>query len=244
MTAVIIEDEPLLARELKYKIEQVDKDITILESLPSLKTARKWLMQHAEPDLFFMDIQLGDGVSFDLFREFNLNSPVIFTTAYDEYAIKAFRLNGIDYLLKPVNEEELSNAIRKFRKLSATAKAEKSRIQPQAFKEKFIVSFRNSWIPVNTSAIACFLRDNLNYLVNQAGEKYMVDYDSLDEIESLLDPKLFFRANRQYLININAIQRIALNDNQKLTVYLTALPKTEIDISREKAPAFRKWLDR
>jgi DNA-binding LytR/AlgR family response regulator len=243
MTAVIIEDEPLLAKELKYKIEQADQDILVIESLTSLKTARKWLMQHAEPDLFFMDIQLGDGASFELFREFNLNAPVIFTTAYDEYAIKAFKLNGIEYLLKPVDLEELKRAIGKFKKFY-TAPRKKTEPANIPYKEKFIVNYRNNWIPVNTSMIACFFRDNLNYLVNTAGEKYVLDYDSLDEIEALLDPQVFYRANRQYIININAIERVSPQENQKLTVYLNALPKTEIDISREKAPQFRKWLDR
>lgn len=243
MTAVIIEDEPLLAKELKFKIEQADPDIEVLECLTSLKTARKWLMQHAEPDLFFMDIQLGDGASFELFREFNLNAPVIFTTAYDEYAIKAFKLNGIEYLLKPVDIEELKKAIVKFRKFF-TGRKEKPGAAGSSYKEKFIVNYRNNWIPVNTSMIACFLRDNLNYLVNTAGEKYVLDYDSLDEIEALLDPQVFYRANRQYIININAIERVSPQENQKLAVFLSALPKTEIDISREKAPHFRKWLDR
>lgn len=243
MTAVIIEDEPLLARELKYKIEQADQDIQVIECLTSLKTARKWLMQHGEPDLFFMDIQLGDGASFELFREFNLNAPVIFTTAYDEYAIKAFKLNGIEYLLKPVDLEELKRAIGKFKKFYPVAKQRPANAST-AYKEKFIVNYRNSWIPVNTSMISCFLRDNLNYLVNASGEKYVLDYDSLDEIETLLDPQTFYRANRQFIININAIERVSPQENQKLTVYLHALPKTEIDISREKAPHFRKWLDR
>ncbi|ULQ52948.1 LytR/AlgR family response regulator transcription factor [Flavihumibacter fluvii] len=244
MTAVIIEDESLLGRELKYKIGKIDAGIEILDILPSLKTARKWLMQHAEPDLFFMDIQLGDGVSFELFREFNLNAPVIFTTAYDEFAIQAFKANGIDYLQKPIDDEELAQAISKFRRQYASPNSSKNEAGTGIYKEKFIVSFRNSWIPVNTSQVACFLRDSLNYLITREAEKYPIDYGSLDEIEALLDPRLFFRANRQYIININAIQRVTPHENQKLTVTLSAMPKTDIDISKEKSPAFRKWLDR
>jgi len=243
MTAVIIEDESLLARELKYKVEKIDGGIEILEILPSLKTARKWLMHHAEPDLFFMDIQLGDGVSFELFKEFNLHAPVIFTTAYDEYAIRAFKVNGIDYLQKPIDDVELALAIGKYKRQHTPAPPTKNET-PGIYKEKFIVNFRNSWIPVNTSRVACFLRDNLNYLVTLDAEKYSIDFGSLDEIEAHLDPKLFFRANRQFIININAIQRVTPHENQKLTVSLKALPKMDIDISKEKAPAFRKWLDR
>ena len=117
MNAVIIEDEGLIAKELLNKIEQVSNDINVLEILPSLKTARKWFLQNAEPDLLFMDIQLSDGVSFDLFDEFQLQCPVIFTTAYDEYAVRAFKVNGIDYLLKPIDDSELKKAIDKSRTL-------------------------------------------------------------------------------------------------------------------------------
>src|ERR1041385_5914038 len=115
MKAIIIEDETLIARELQDKISSVADDVEIIEILPSLKTAKKWFMQNAEPDLIFMDIQLSDGVSFELFDLYKLNCPVVFTTAYDEYALKAFKVNGVDYLLKPVDEEELKRAIKKCR---------------------------------------------------------------------------------------------------------------------------------
>src|SRR5215471_3236718 len=115
MKALIIEDEALIAKELQYKIKSVADDIDVIEVLPSLKTARKWFMQNAEPDLIFMDIQLSDGVSFELFDLYKLSCPVIFTTAYDEYALRAFKVNGIDYLLKPVDEVELKKAIDKSR---------------------------------------------------------------------------------------------------------------------------------
>src|SRR6476620_4605321 len=141
MTAVIIEDESLLARELKYKIEKIDTGMEIIGILPSLKTARKWLMQHGEPDLFFMDIQLGDGVSFELFKEFNLQAPVIFTTAYDEYAIRAFKLNGIDYLQKPIDDEDLAKAISKCKRQFKAAHVISNEV-PGSYKEKFIVNYR------------------------------------------------------------------------------------------------------
>lgn len=252
--AVIIEDEQLIAKELANKIADVADDITIVEILPSLKTAKKWFMQNAEPDLLFMDIQLSDGVSFELFDHFTLKCPVIFTTAYDEYAIRAFKVNGIDYLLKPIDATDLKNAIEKYRnllngktnfpvdmqQLMATLAA------PQAslYKEKFIVNIRNNWIPVDTRDIACFMRDNLNYLYTFAGDKYILDYTTLEDIEELLDPKLFYRANRQSIIHINAIQSVKPHENQKLSVFLKAPLKMEVDISREKAPAFKKWFDR
>lgn len=252
--AVIIEDEQLIAKELANKIAEVADDITIVEMLPSLKTARKWFMQNAEPDLLFMDIQLSDGVSFELFDHFTLKCPVIFTTAYDEYAIRAFKVNGIDYLLKPIDETDLRNAIEKYRnQLSGKTSFPADMQQLMAtlaappvslYKEKFIVNVRNNWIPVDTRDIACFVRDNLNYLYTFAGEKYILDYTTLEDIEELLDPKLFYRANRQSIIHINAIQSVKPHENQKLSVSLKVPLKLEVDISREKAPAFKKWFDR
>jgi DNA-binding LytR/AlgR family response regulator len=252
--AVIIEDEQLIAKELANKIADVADDITIVEILPSLKTARKWFMQNAEPDLLFMDIQLSDGVSFELFDHFTLKCPVIFTTAYDEYAIRAFKVNGIDYLLKPIDTTDLKNAIEKYRNLLSgktnfpvdmqQLMATLAAPQASLYKEKFIVNVRNNWIPVDTRDIACFMRDNLNYLYTFAGDKYILDYTTLEDIEELLDPKLFYRANRQSIIHINAIQSVKPHENQKLSVFLKAPLKMEVDISREKAPAFKKWFDR
>src|SRR5262249_36469720 len=160
MKAVIIEDESLVARELEDKIKAVSADTDIVEVLSSLKTARKWLLSHAEPDFIFMDIQLSDGVSFELFDAFELNCPVIFTTAYDQYAVRAFKVNGVDYLLKPVDDLELKKAIDKCRsvvesksKFPAEIKQLIQRLShPQTsdslYKEKFIVKFRHEWIPV------------------------------------------------------------------------------------------------
>lgn len=254
--AVIIEDEALIARELQSKIVAVADDVKIEHILPSLKTAKKWLMENAEPDLIFMDIQLSDGVSFELFEHFQLTCPVVFTTAYDEYAIRAFKVNSIDYLLKPIDNEQLAAAIEKFRRQSAMSTKPPSNVQAllkalqnplaagPAYKEKFIVNSRNNWIPVNTRDIACFLRDNLNYLHTFGGEKYMLDFATLEEVEELLDPRVFYRANRQCIVNIEAIQSVKPHENQKLTLTLKAPPKAEVDISREKAPAFKKWFDR
>jgi DNA-binding LytR/AlgR family response regulator len=252
--AVIIEDEQLIAKELANKIAAVAEDVEIIEILPSLKTAKKWFMQNAEPDLLFMDIQLSDGVSFELFDHFTLNCPVIFTTAYDEYAIRAFKVNGIGYLLKPIDENDLQKAIDKCRSLidgktgfPADMKqlmASLAMPQQSLYKEKFIVNVRNNWIPVDARDIACFVRDNLNYLYTFNGDKYILDYTTLEDIEELLDPKIFYRSNRQSIIHINAIQSVKPHENQKLSVFLKAPLKMELDISREKAPAFKKWFDR
>lgn len=254
--AVIIEDESLIARELQHKIAEVATDVQIIEVLPSLKTAKKWFMQHAEPDLLFMDIQLSDGVSFELFDHFKLSCPVIFTTAYDEYAIRAFKVNGIDYLLKPIDTDDLEKAISKCRalldqktKLPANMEELMQVLQnpmnnKNLYKEKFVVSVRNNWIPILTKDIACFVRENLNYLFTFSGEKYILDYTTLEEVEELLDPKIFYRANRQSIVHIDAIQSVKPQENQKLTLTIKAPLRMEQDVSREKAPAFKKWFDR
>ncbi len=257
MTALIIEDEEIIARVLKNKIESVDDGIDILEILPSLKTAKKWFMQHAEPDMIFMDIQLSDGVSFEIFDLFDLNCPVIFTTAYDEYAIRAFKVNGVDYLLKPIDDAELKRAIHKCRVIVESKAMFPTGIQqlvkklshpaqqaPSLYKEKFIIHFRNQWVPVNTKDIACFIKESLHYITTFTGEKHVLDFDTMEEIEELLDPQLFFRANRQCIVHIDSIQSVRLHENQKLTLTLKMPLKLDVDISREKAPGFKKWFDR
>lgn len=256
MKAIIIEDETLIARELKNKIAAVAPDVAIIETLPSVKTANRWLMENAEPDFVLADIQLSDGVSFEIFERYELKCPIIFTTAYDEYAIRAFKVNGIDYLLKPVDVNELKKAIEKCKMLVDNKAKLPSSLQElmqvlqkpdqsqKLYKEKFIVNVRNNWVPVFTKDIACFVRDNLNYLYTFSGEKYIVDFVTLEEIEELLDPRLYYRANRQSIVHINAIQSIKLHENQKLTLTLKTPIKMEQDISREKSPGFKKWFER
>ena len=232
MKAVIIEDEDIIARVLQDKIRNVDPSIDVVEIIPSLKVAKKWFLNNAEPDLMFMDIQLSDGVSFELLELFKLNCPIVFTTAYDEYAIRAFKVNGVDYLLKPVDEEELSRAIdkcktiveRKNPAVTDFTELMKALANPQQtmykYKERFIVNIRNQWMPIATNDIACFAKETLNYIYLFNGERYMLDFSTLDDVEELLDPNQFYRANRQYIINIDAIQTVKPMENSKLTIRL------------------------
>lgn len=256
MKAVIIEDEEIIAQVLLNKIRKVAPDVQVTKVLPSLKTARRWFGENAEPDLLFMDIQLSDGVSFDIFNDFSLKCPIVFTTAYDEYAIRAFKVNGVDYLLKPVKENELAAAIDKCRKqqekndkppadISELIKSLANPSTVSKHKEKFIINVRNQWMPVNTKDIACFSKEVLNYIYLFNGEKYIVDYVTLEEVEELLDPKQFYRANRQFIINIDAIQSVKPVENSKLIIRLKEPNhKLEIDMSRLKSPEFKKWMDR
>ena len=256
MKAIIIEDEELIADELQLKIKAVADDIQIIAVLPSLKTAKKWFFENAEPDIIFMDIQLSDGVSFELFNTYKLTCPIVFTTAYDEYAIRAFKVNGTDYLLKPIDDEELKKAIDKCRNIidSKTVfpsdmnqlmqQLSKAQQGQSLYKEKFIVNFRHQWFAVNTKDIACFMKDTIHYIFTFSGEKHILDFTSMEEIEELLDPQKFYRANRQYIVHIDAIQTVTPHENQKLTLTLRSPLKIQVDMSREKAPAFKKWMDR
>ena len=256
MRALIIEDEQLIATEMKETIGVVAPDIEVLDMIPSLKAARQWLVANKEPDLLFMDIKLSDGISFELFDQFSLKCPIIFCTAYEEYAIRAFKVNGVDYLLKPVQEEDLKMAISKVRSLRPGAFSEFIDMQhlmnlftnpgaiKQQYKERFIINNNSKWTPVETSNIAVFLKDNLNYIYTFSGEKHIYDFSALDEIEEVLDPRLYFRANRQAIIHINAIQSVKPVGNQKLTIQVKSPLKLEVDVSREKAPLLKKWMDR
>lgn len=257
MNALLIEDEKLVAEELIASIAEVDPAIKIIGTVGSVKTALHWFAENAEPDLIFADIQLSDGVSFTIFEKFQLTCPIIFTTAYNEYAVQAFKVNGIDYLLKPVDWDELRKAIAKARALAKNtgnvpldvhklldALNLPNTLKP-VYKEHFLGNARNSWIPVRVAEVAYFMRDELNFLVTHTGERYLLDYDSLDEIESLLNPNQFYRASRHCVVNIDAVQSLKSLANLKLQLLLKAPNhKLDISLSRDKAPSFKKWLEK
>lgn len=255
MKAIIIEDEMIIAKQLSGMIKKLAPDVDILAILPSLKTARKWFAQNADPDLMFMDIQLSDGVSFEIFDQFDISCPVIFTSAYDEYAIKAFKKNGVDYLLKPIIPGELSDAISKCRKQlngNSVKQANENiqrllqnlNYQNASLKEVFIVHQRNQLIPVYVKDIACFLHNPLNYIINFKAERFLMNSNTLDEIENQLSSIDFYRANRQHIINIRSIESVKMLGDGRLLVKLIEPLKEEIEVSKKKAADFRKWLDR
>jgi DNA-binding LytR/AlgR family response regulator len=256
MKAVIIEDEMLNANQLENKIHALADDIEVIAKLPSLKTARKWMTDNPEPDVYFMDIQLGDGTSFELFESFTIGCPVVFVTAFDEYALRAFKVNGVDYILKPVEDSDLEKAIEKVRKIWV-AEQQPAALDIQSvlktltgmqagpvYKQTFLVQQRKNLVPVPVEDVAVIMHNNLNYLVLMDDTKHILNTSTLDELEEVLDPAKFFRANRQAIIHFNAIQSVKPLDNAKLTVYMKPPLKMEFDISRDKAPMFKKWLDR
>jgi len=265
ISAVIIEDEPLVARDLQNLLHKTSSGITILATLDSLKTAKEWFLQHPEPDVVFCDIQLSDGVSFDLFAHVPIMCPVIFTTAYDDYALRAFKLNSIDYLLKPVDSEELAAALRKlerwhaFSNLADAHHLLQSQMQSMLrdmlqargtqpphlkdrFKERFWVHAKGGVLLVDVAHVGYFQKDGVIYLGTTDGKRFLTDYESLEEVEELLNPDLFFRANRQTLLHIHAIDGFKTELSGKLTVTLKPPLQLHVEVSREKAGAFKKWL--
>lgn len=256
MKIVIIEDEPLAAKDLQKLLQRLDTSMEVLTVLPGLAAAKSWFAQNREPDLLFMDIQLSDGVSFDLFKYVKIECPIIFTTAYNEYAIRAFKVNSIDYLLKPIDQQELQTALDKFRKYKAHQQPADLQQQIKAliqdlhisdtakkYKERFMAHFKNTLVPVYIDQIAYFAKDELIYIMTIGGQKLICDYNTLEEVEQLVNPQLFFRANRQYIIHLNSIDNIKHGFNGKLLVKLKSPVNVEIDISREKAAIFKSWIN-
>jgi two-component system LytT family response regulator len=251
MNILIIEDEPLVAKDLENLLRRIEPQATIAAVLSSVESAKKWLGSNPKPDLILSDIQLSDGISFDIYENLHLSCPIIFTTAYDDYAIRAFKLNSVDYLLKPVDGKELSAALNKYKSLSSeTILSEQLKTlmtqwgqQPQKrFKERFLCLHRNTLIPVTQQEIAFFHKEELIYLHTMPNERYITEHQTLDEIESLLNPEVFFRVNRQFIIHIQSVGKIRTT-HKGLTVQLKPPFNNELDIIREKAATFKSWID-
>lgn len=248
---VIIEDEPLAAQHLITLLGEVMPEAHVAAVLSSVDEAFSWLYSHPSPHLIFADMHLRDGNSFDIFREINGDYPIIFTAALDDYLVRAFKLNGIDYLLKPVEKNALEDAVRKFREsvpgdhhvrnqlLRLIADLNQSR-SPK-FKERFRAHFMNVVVPVDADTVACFRKDQVIHIITTDNRELVTDYPSMEHIESMVDPERFFRANRQHIIHIAAIRTYKQESNGKITVSLKKPLSFTIDISREKAQAFRKW---
>ncbi|HZY82767.1 MAG TPA: LytTR family DNA-binding domain-containing protein [Cyclobacteriaceae bacterium] len=249
MKVLVIEDEPLVAKDLLKIIARVDPDAEVIAMLSGVSEAHKWFDQHPAPDLILSDIQLSDGISFEIFESRKLKCPVIFTTAYDEYAIRAFKLNSIDYLLKPIDEKELVGALEKYRSLSAPASVtDQIKVlmsgwgkEQKKYKERFLSIQRNAMVPINQKEIGFFHKEELIFIHTMDNEKMIGEHQTLDEIESLIDPSVFFRVNRQYIIHMQTVARIKTT-HKGLTVQLKHPFNLELDISREKATAFKDWL--
>ncbi len=245
---VIIEDEEANANRLQRMISNIRGNYQILEIFPSIKKSVAWLLHNDHPDLLFLDVQLSDGVSFEIFNLTEVKCPVIFTTAYDEYALKAFKYNSIDYLLKPVEKDELEHAIIKFENLkksnveqNALLKQLIASIDKKEYRTRFLVTFRDGFKQINVDSISYFFSEfGSTYAVSFDGEKNPISH-TLESLEEELNQKQFFRANRQYIVNIQSINQVSNYFNSKLKLDLKQ-SKNAIYVSRLKATSFKEWL--
>lgn len=251
MKVLIIEDEAPAARRLTQLIKEAKPNAVILDQLDSVESAIEWFSNNPVPDLAFMDIQLADGLSFEIFENTEVRCPVIFTTAYDEYAVKAFKVNSIDYLLKPIDNNELKRAFDKYDKLQSNnspvidiSEIVKTLGKQQNYKNRFLVKQGQRLIPVDAARIAYFFaEDKLVLLVTNDNHKYIVDF-TLEQLESKLNSQYFFRINRKIITSRPAVKDIHLSFNGKLKIYLKPdLKEGEgIFVSRERAPEFKTWM--
>ena len=252
LKVLIFEDESLSAEHLVKLMRRYDPAIELLGIIESVKQGVDWFTNHPHPDLLLMDIQLSDGSCFELFRQVRLEIPVIFTTAYNEYAIQAFKVNSIDYLLKPVDFQELQLAIEKFSKqrIHAVQNPEQvyeqlySRlIQTSQYKKRLLVKVGEQLKQVNVEDIAYFqFDDGMCWAVTFAKARLPVDY-SLDDLVQMLNPKMFFRINRKFIVRPESIDKIHAYFNNRLKLQLRPSPESEVLVSRERVTDFKNWLD-
>jgi two-component system, LytTR family, response regulator LytT len=252
MKVLIVEDEVLLAKQLKNLLLELEPELELAGQTNSIDTTVQWLQQNEAPELVFMDIELADGQCFEIFNQVKVKSPVIFTTAYDEFALRAFKVNSIDYLLKPINSQELRKALDKWRELYAAnqqpfipVEALMNQLKTAVnsnYRDRFLVKQGQKMLSINTSEIAYFFaRNALSFLITRSNQKYVIDY-TLDEIEQLIHPKQFFRANRQFILTHDMITSIHPWFNGKLKLDIKLPTDEDILVSREKAPLFKQWM--
>ncbi|MEI6139864.1 MAG: LytTR family DNA-binding domain-containing protein [Mariniphaga sp.] len=248
MKAIIIEDEQLAVRNLETILNELG-GFKILAAIDSIEEAVEWFSCHSQPDIVFMDIHLADGSAFEIFKKVLITCPIIFTTAYDEYALKAFKVNSVDYLLKPINKEDVNKALDKLKTL-VSERNEKQGLQDlialykkgSSYKTHFLVPVKgDKLIPLQSADIAyIFLDASLVKAFTYGDKSYVLDI-TLDELTKMLDPQLFFRANRQFIIARNAIKDIDLWFNSRLSVNLKVSVGEKILVSKARIPEFKSW---
>jgi DNA-binding LytR/AlgR family response regulator len=251
MRVVIIEDEQLAARRLESMIVSSNPQIEVVAKLESVEESVDWFRINPHPDLIFLDIHLEDDLSFVIFDKVQVNSPIIFTTAFDEYAIRAFKLKSIDYLLKPIIQEELDHAIRKYVDLVTPVQQtiDLSSIyslitrQNPVYKERFSITVGQKIKTFTLREIAYFYStDGISFMVNTNKSEYAVD-DSLEELTQQLNPREFFRINRKFLVKIDSIVNVHIYPKSRLKLELNPLPKEQVFVSIDKVTSFKNWLD-
>lgn len=255
MRILIVEDETLAAKRIRKMVEEQEPDAEIVGITDSIESTVNFLNSQVQPDVILMDIELADGQSFEIFNRTEVKSTIIFTTAYDEYALRAFKVNSVDYLLKPVAADDLERAFSKLKNrnfetesspgikldMETIVSALRSK-EKNVFKKRFLVKQGQRLIPVDVAEIAFFYtEDKVSFIRSFNDQRYMVDF-SLDELEELLDPEHFFRANRQFIISPKSLDGIHHHFNGKLKINLRPVAGDEVFVSRERAADFKKWL--
>ena len=258
MKVLLVEDEKLAAERLSHLLQKLDPSVEVIGRTESVRKTVEWLKNNKEPDLIFLDIQLADGLGFEIFEKVKLSTPIIFTTAYDEYAIKAFKVNSLDYLLKPVDEEDLQAALTKYGQWNPSLKngtGLQAAISPEKFetllnmlgrtyKERFVIKVGDHLRSVEVREADHFVsQEKATFLQTREGKRFIVDF-TLDQVEALVDPAQFFRINRKYLIAFSAIKDIVAWSNSRLRIVLHNSDDFEVIVAREKVNAFKEWLDR
>jgi DNA-binding LytR/AlgR family response regulator len=251
MNAIIIEDEKLSAEHLSHLLQRIDANIQVLANYDSVKKSISAFEKGIKADVLFVDVHLADGLSFEIFSKVNIDTPVIFTTAFDEYAIKAFKLNSVDYLLKPIGIDDLRMAIDKLKKMNQHQQvnmieniAAAYQTINKSYKNRFMVKMGDSIVSVKSEDILHFIaEDGVTMLVTMNEKRYAVDY-TLDQLESLIAPDLFFRINRKVIVSINTVQKASSYFNSRLKINSTILVDDSAIVSRERVNDFKDWLDR
>jgi DNA-binding LytR/AlgR family response regulator len=250
MNIIIIEDEKPAARLLQRKVEKLGLQVNTL--LHSVEEAIHWFNANTHPDLIFLDIQLSDGLSFEIFETIAIKSAVIFTTAYDEYALRAFKLNSIDYLLKPIDEDDLETAVNKFKARNIAAPnlsldfemIKKMLVNPieRTYKKRFTIKMGQQLKMINIDEVECFFSENKGtYLHTFDNRDYLLD-NTLEQLETELEPLAFYRVSRKFIVPLKAIKEIQLYSNSRLKVILPTYKEDEVIVARERVNDFKEWL--
>jgi two-component system, LytTR family, response regulator LytT len=250
MKILIVEDEDLAVKKLQKTLAAVNPSAKVVGTTDSIKSTVEWLQQNDQPDLILMDIELADGQSFEIFNLTEVNSPVIFTTSYDEFALKAFKVNSVDYLLKPIQKEDLQAALEKFQKMKSSAEVKieslvkelQQKLQPKEYRKRFLVKLGQKLVSVEIGEIAFFYSDGrLNFFKTIDNRKFVVDY-TMDELEEMLDPQKFFRISRSFYVSVNSIEKIDDYFGNRLILGLKPAVEKEALVSREKVTEFKNWM--
>lgn len=253
MKVLIIEDEPLAAQRLETLVRSLEPAVSILAKLDTVKRSVEWLTSNPKPDLIFMDIQLADGVSFLIFDQCEVKSPIIFTTAYDEYALRAFKVNSIDYILKPVDKDELSAALVKFKSMAKDEPQTKTLLDnigqavellTRRYKSRFVIKVGEHLKTIEVESVLYFFSQEKTTFCSTSDNRNLILDFTLEQLEEMIDPSRFFRINRKYLVSAPAIQDIVSYTNSRLKLVLKGSQDNDIIVARERVQEFKEWLDR